>query len=178
MCKFWNKLSGKEYQSSAKVVDGNLIISLPDAINPIVWRMELGNIKASAMEVRANDNNHLLTLKTPKGEVHDIAPFETREAAVSALMRISNALEKAEGQIAPAPAYHAESAGDANRPYKQKRSWKWVWMVGAGLLLFYILYALIASVPVSTSATSSAPRGSQQEESGVPMSADDYLRGF
>lgn len=178
MCRFWKKFNGGHYQSSAKVVDGNLIISLPDAINPIVWRMELGNIKASAMEVRANDNNHLLTLKTPKGEVHDIAPFETREAAVTALMRVSHALEKAEGQMASVSPRNSYIPEHPNGVYKKSNTKKWVWGIVASLAILYVLYALTASVPVNTTAITSGTPSPAQGESGVPLSADEYLRGF
>ena len=108
MCNFFKKWG--QYESTAKVVDGNLILNLPDAINPVIWRMELGNVKASALEVRANDNLFLLALKTPKGEVHDIAPFENRDRAVYALMQVSHALGKAEGKMTPPPATIMQAA--------------------------------------------------------------------
>ena len=87
--------------SSAKVVDGNLIISLFDAINPVVWRMELGSVKASAMEVKPQsaDGSFMLILKTPRGDVHEVAPFTRRDDAVAALMSISDALQEAQGQM-------------------------------------------------------------------------------
>lgn len=178
MCKFWNRLNGEKYQSSAKVVDGNLIISLPDAINPIVWRMELGNVKASAMEVRANDNNHLLILKTPKGETHEIAPFEDKSSAVNALMRISHALEKAEGQMNAPMAYEPTSALTA--PHTKARKWdlKKLFTVLAILLLVYFVYVLASSAPVATQQSTSSLSSGNAAESGVPQSADEYLRGF
>ena len=178
MCKFWNRLNGGKHQSSAKVVDGNLIISLPDAINPIVWRMELGNIKASAMEVRANDNNHLLTLKTPKGEVHDIAPFETREAAVTALMRVSHALEKAEGHMVSGSSHSTNAPAHSDQNPKRSNSKKWVWAIIIALVIVYLLYALTTSVPMTANTATSDTSSPSQGESGVPLSADEYLRGL
>ena len=41
-----------KYTSSAKIVDGILVLSLPDAIHPVVWQMELGQSKSSALEIR------------------------------------------------------------------------------------------------------------------------------
>src|SRR5690606_21303301 len=56
------------YAASASVVDGTLIISLPDAITPVVWRFALGQAKASALEVRPQDDGtFMLLLKTPRG---------------------------------------------------------------------------------------------------------------
>ena len=66
MALFINKLTGG-FSASAKVVDGTLILSLPDAISPVVWRMELGHAKSSAIEVREQDNGtFMLTLKTAR----------------------------------------------------------------------------------------------------------------
>lgn len=172
MCGFWNKLSNK-HGSSAKVVDGNLILSLPDAITPVVWRMELGSVRASALEVRAtNDNTYLLALKTPKGDVHDIAPFDTRDKALNALMNVSHALQGAEGKMnavsagtAPQMAYAAQKSGGAL---------KWVLAIGGILVVLYVLASLFTTSPApetTNATTNSAP-------SGVPVPADQILRGF
>ena len=69
MTMLWKK-TNTDFESSAKVVDGNLILSLPDAINPVVWRMELGSVKASAMEVKkdAADGTFTLSQKLRKGK--------------------------------------------------------------------------------------------------------------
>ncbi|HEY8189211.1 MAG TPA: hypothetical protein VIF12_00890, partial [Micavibrio sp.] len=75
------------YSASASVVDGALILSLPDALTPIVWRLELGQTRASALEVRdREDGSFMLLLKTPRGDVNDIAAFSSRGRAVAALM--------------------------------------------------------------------------------------------
>ena len=72
-------------RASAKVVDGKLILSLPDALTPVVWQMDLAHAKASALEVRCNNeamNAYTLTLKTPKGETIEVAAFDERENAM------------------------------------------------------------------------------------------------
>ena len=65
-----------DFVPKAKVVDGVLILSLPDADSPVVWRMELGKTKASAIEVRAENDNgetvHALIVKTPQSDVYKI----------------------------------------------------------------------------------------------------------
>ncbi len=184
----WKK-NTDSHTSSAKVVDGNLILSLPDAINPIVWRMELGSVKASALEVRshANDGTFLLTLKTPKGDVHDIAPYATRESAVGALMRVSSALQSAEGKIAPvSTATGGEAAGGytaAARPAVPAGTvLKWL-LAFAGVILLVILFAYLSSLaPTTPSGPDGVPASGygaeDNAESGVPESADRMLRGF
>lgn len=188
MTALWKK-SNDTYESSAKVVDGNLIISLPDALNPIVWRMELGSVKASALEVRPNsaDGTFMLSLKTPKGEVHDIAPFTSKDIAVRALMRVSSALQSAGGRMTAPSIASASTAQDM--PSKP------VFSAGTGPASFKWIFALIGVIVViflfsqmSTMARQYALSGNSQPESaaktgtssnsGVALSAEDELRGF
>lgn len=189
MTNIWKK-GANDYESSAKVVDGNLIISLPDAVNPIVWRMELGSVKASALEVRAHasDGTFLLLLKTPKGDIHEIAPFAAKDTAVTALMRVSSAMQGAEGRLAPATASIATTPLHAPQPVFHKPDTgavKWL-LALAGVLALIFLFAYLAKsspslegagVPMADTATSTAT-GAPNSESGLPQSADDMLRGF
>ncbi len=179
MCKFWNR---NKYESSAKVVDGNLILTLPDAMNPVIWRMELGNVKSSALEVRANDNHFLLALKTPKGDVHDIAPYENRERALHALMQVSHALGKAEGKMASPSAAGPTQILQAT-PVKNSSGFKWLIALGAVIVLIFLFSYLSSMTPrdevlgTPTSLDTTSP-ATDNSESGVPLSADQYLRGF
>ncbi|PZQ46638.1 MAG: hypothetical protein DI551_04835 [Micavibrio aeruginosavorus] len=174
-----------DYTSSAKVVDGNLILSLPDAINPVVWRMELGSVKASALEVRPHtDGTFLLSLKTPKGEVHDIAPFTTRESAITALMRVSAAMQGAQGRMSPftspatAPQTHAQPASSD----RKGGGLKWIGALAA-VIIVIVLFAYLSSLAPVTQAgagtveSATSLTGEPHVESGVPQSADQVLRG-
>ena len=118
------------YASSASVVDGTLILSLPDALAPVVWRMDLGHVKSSALEVRdQSDGTFMLTLKTPREDIHNIAPFATRAQAVRALMAVSRAMEQGHGQIKPAAALPANDdatgAVVAAASVRKKEHGKW-----------------------------------------------------
>lgn len=183
MNSLWKK-TGDAYESTAKVVDGNLILSLPDAINPIVWRMELGSVKASALEVKAHstDGTYLLSLKTPKGEVHDIAPFHTRDLAVRALMRVSSALQGAHGKIAPVTLVTASAAAQPVKTDKSDASaMKWLLALG-GVLAVIFLFAYSSSLTpkskTSANVEASGDMATSKEPSGVPQSADELLRGM
>lgn len=179
----WKKCIGN-YESSAKIVDGNLILSLPDALNPVVWRMELGNVKTSALEVRAvaNDETFMLALKTPKGDVHDIAPFGSREKAVSALMCVSNAMQNAHGRMSapviPMPSFAANAQAFVN-PKQGSPAYKWLFALG-GVLLVILLFSYIGSIaPRSADIEITNTNGTEAEgESGVPQSANQILKGF
>ena len=82
---------------SANVVDNSLVLSLPNAINPVVWRMELAKAKMSAIEIREDKlGDFTLILKTPKGDSNEIARFNDKSDALKGLGAISSAMSKAE----------------------------------------------------------------------------------
>lgn len=92
--------------STAKVVDGRLVLSLTDAQKPVVWQFDLSVAKSSAIELReTNGGDTTLVLKTATQDAHDIATYDSHEKAVRALMAISRAMERAQGQM------HAPQAG-------------------------------------------------------------------
>lgn len=180
MNALWKKNTAT-YESSAKVVDGNLIISMPDALNPVVWRMELGSVKASALEVRGHGENgqHMLFLKTPKGDIHDIAPFDTKEKAVNALMHVSAALQSAQGKIMPMTV-PTSPVNVAERPANEKdgnsSGYKWLMALG-GLLLVIFLFAYLSSL-TTPQPVNGAAAGRADTSAGTSESANDVLRGF
>lgn len=181
------KLAARKTQSnsSARVVDGKLILSYPEALTPVVWQMDLSDAKASALEVRETPKGITLVLKTLKGETVEIAPFATKGEAVAALMAAAKALEGAHGQIRIASAANNDSSpGAYGAPVKKRHPWT----AGIlGVLLILILMFIWASLaprpPVSidgASNTSAAPGAGpnsfgQKEENGVPLSADEFL---
>lgn len=193
MAALWNK-NDCNFESSARVVDGNLIISLPDALNPVVWRMELGSVKASALEVRpSNEGTFMLSLKTPKGEVHDVAPFDSRERAVKALMRVSGALQNAGGKMTAAPALAVAAPGISTAqdvpsgPVLESTGsspFKWLIALGCVVVVIFLFSKMsnLAQEYAVNKQTDGQPAtsitGSPSSESGVPQSANDVLRGF
>jgi hypothetical protein len=179
------KSTGKN-NSSARVVDGKLILSYPEALTPVVWQMDLAQAKASALEVRETKGNFSLVLKTAKGETVEVAPFATKDEAVAALMAAARALENAHGQIRPASVAANESNGVAlSMPVRGKSSRLKTGLLGIGLIivLLFIWTSLaprpprsLSSGSPSASSAGSAPQSfGQQEENGVPLSADEFL---
>lgn len=184
MASFISKLTGG-FTSSAAIVDGTLILSLPDAVSPVVWRMELGHVRASAIEVRAQDDGiFMLTLKTPKGDVNDIAPYASRARALAALMAVSRAMERAQGQILRA-AHDGTAEGGAARAVqvRPQEGFRPIHLLTgiAGLALVVILIGLLSSMgpqapsisPASGTAGSGSAAGSVP--AGEAVSADDFL---
>lgn len=177
-----------ETNASANVVDGKLILSLPDALSPVVWQMDLTQAKASALEVLHNEDKeqHSLNLKNPKGETIEIAVFEERNHAVEGLMAASGALENAQGQIRPGGT-NTNGATNTTPRVQTKNApqnirGKWIGAILA-LVVLFILFTIWSSIvprPIGTSTSGTASTGSvsnPQESSGVPVSADDFLRG-
>ncbi len=170
---------------SVKVVDGKLIMSFPDAITPVLWQMDLSEAKASALEVHEDEENksHTLTLKTPRGEAVGIASFEERSHAVDGLMAASRALESAHGHIRPGANPPAQNGKQTPAPHQTHTPGKGKWVgVIIGIAFIFVLMTLWgtlvprSSTGLSTASTSFGGSGAQNA-TGVPVSADDFLRG-
>jgi len=166
------------YVSSAKVVDGALILSLPDAISPVVWRMDLSSVKSSALEVRdQKDGTFMLTLKTPRDDVTNIAPFTDKAVAVRALMAVSHALETGHGNIIKTASSSAMSGGEISQPRYNPPAApvdggmaKWVSGIAAVLVLFVLIGVLAHQTPSSRSFNGTSP-GTGATASAVPSSS-------
>lgn len=187
MMKLLEQMSG-DIRSSAKVVDGALILSLPDAVSPVVWRWNLGEAKASAIEVREGDNGHYtLILKTPRGDVQEIAPFDNKAKAMNALLAVSRAMENAHSNASYIVSNDGDKSGAAHIAAPLPRSQggdgkKLLTGIGA-VVLIIVLFTWLGSVApkrmdtnISAGASATAT-GNASESSGVPVSADAFLSG-
>ncbi len=180
----------KETEASANVVDGKLVLSLPDALSPVVWQMDLAQAKASALEVVHNEETgqHTLSLKTPKGEKIEVAVFDQRSHAVEGLMAASGALENAHGHIRAADSGAQTAGKKPHKPahnaahHRQKNTRGRLMGTALALVILFILFTIWSSVvphPVDTgfNTASNETSSSPQNSSGVPVSADAFLRG-
>ncbi|MCC6598017.1 MAG: hypothetical protein IT559_04440 [Alphaproteobacteria bacterium] len=160
--------------ASAHVVDGRLILSLPLAIRPIVWQMDLSQTKSSALEVREADEGktHILVLKTPRGETVEIAPFANKNDAIEGLMAVTGAFENAQGQMQPNnTANNASVTTVQGRPPAAKGHGKWL----AAILILILTGTLFLLWTSPTGPASQTPID-PQNTAGVPLSADAYLQ--
>ena len=174
-------LKNKKSYSQAEIVDSHLVLSLLDAQEPKVWRMELDKIGTASFEIKQsqNEDETKLILKPKKGTAEIIATYDTKEAALNALSMASQALQNQTcarkiSKSAPANTNSAEVSEN------QKR-WVGV-LVGAFVVIGLYMY-LSSLMPkenlgfgnTSVSTNSTAP---VQERTGVPVSADEFLGGF
>lgn len=192
----FKKLIGQLSTSSAEVIDNHLVLSFPEAIEPIVWRMSLDKIGSASFEVKQDSNSEQtkLILKPKKGTTEIIACFSTKKEAVEALMVSSKALQHSSSTP---PSSHQEkvivqNSQDPNEshetvvikktsPTSEKQKW-FIALLGALIVigLYYYLISLIPETiqdfnnPASATSISSNPT----ESTGVPVSADDFLGSF
>ena len=176
--------------TQAKVVDGKLILSCPGALTPVVWQMDLSGAASSAFEVKEDTaNNQILLTSRKQGaqKIETIAPFAKKEEAVQALMATSRALENAHGHMTMATETVTTTGAaqpqivHAHAPAK-KSSWGKIALALMGIIIIFVLIGMIQSMKnyspgsMAGSTSGTAASGGAQSESGVPMSADDFLR--
>lgn len=166
----------------AKVVNGKLVLSLPEAETPVVWQMDLGKAQSAAFTVVENKDKNVfnLVLKTEDGRVDEIAPFQLKAEAVDALMQTSQALQNADHGAADART--SSRKGDAAGGAKKNDTIGAVLAVILVILLLGIWYISAARTnlndvggvsPVASNASNSA--GGVRDTNGVAVSADDFL---
>ena len=162
------------YKSSAKVVDGKLVLSFPNAINPVVWQMDSQDVKASALEVNDNKKSgYDLMLKTLKGESVHVASFEKKDEALEGLMAASRAMERGNKTMG------SGFTNDGSSSFRGKGFLKGMLFVIGALVVIFVLMNILASVTLRAGGgVSGLERAavSAPTQSGVPVSADDFLR--
>ncbi len=183
-------------RNSARVIDGKLVLSFPNALSPVLWQFDLCQVKASALEVLKSGEKGdacFLQLRTARGETQKIAEFETMEEGRGALLIVSRAMEKARGRIRCRP----ESDNNASSAAAAPRHGFWGGFlrflgVLAGLFLIWLLVSYLYSLYYtpqisaemlgrSSSQSESSYRGGPafpgagNGEAGVPMDADAFL---
>lgn len=180
----------KDKTFNVTIVDGKLILSLPDACDPVVWQMDLEKAQSAAFSVKENkkDKRFALVLRSDQGASEDIAEFEDKASAVDVLMETSSVMQGAHGRIKGGGA-----ALDVQKSHVAAASRGSGGSDKAGAVLAVILvvillgiWAMSASIPdkiggaavagssASSSGSASAPT-SARESSGVAVSADDFL---
>ena len=174
---------------SACVVDGTLVLTLPDAVSPVIWRFDLGQAKASAIEVRTEEDGMVsrLILKTPKGEVNEIALYASRAAAVNALMAIGRAMGAAQSRARfHTPSNDASAMGgeavERAAPAARRGMGRAATAFVAAALVVALMFAILNIGPRRVGddgmASSIAPAtgAGGADGAGVPVSADSFLR--
>lgn len=187
MTSFLKNMTQKS-QASADVVDGYLILSLPHAIDAVVWRMALDKIGTAVFEIKQDDKTEIskLILKPKKGTAEIIATFNTKEEAIDALMKASHALQSGSTKSPAEPAAE-KTASPSNKishtpQQNSAESKRWLIALFGALAVIGLYYYLTTLIPKQAigfeNNTSAVATSSPQNTVGVPVSADDFLSGF
>lgn len=88
----FKRLFDQTPKPTARVVGRDLVVSLPNAIKPCVWKTDLEEIKSALFEVDLENAAYQLVMKDGQGKKEVINTYEEKEDAVDALNIISKAL--------------------------------------------------------------------------------------
>lgn len=154
---------------SAKITGDTLVISLPNAIDPVVWRMDMGNVREAALEVRKEKTGYSLILKKPGNDQTGIAAFDSKEEAGDALIVISQALQQNTKPARSQQDRHPVATMPTQAPGRS-----WLWLIPLGLIVLAVFLLSRSTDMLSVEYT---PPGDavQSGETGVPLSADQVL---
>jgi len=169
---------------SATVADNHLVLSLPNAVEPVIWRMALDKIGSATFEVKkaTKDNQYNLKLKKTKTTSETIASFDSKEDAIDALNAASDAfhgqatatLANANNNVTAHTDTHSNQASGGGK--------KWIFALVAALVVIGLYMYMTSLIPdvnegigKSPSQASSAPAAVTPQSTGVPVSADDFL---
>ncbi len=177
-------LKNKKLTSSAEVVNDHLVLSLPNAEEPVVWRMALKDMGTASFEIKPvkNSNVHKLVLKPKKGTAEIIAPFQDKDTALEALIKASDALQSG-GTSKKNNGAANETENVTATPQQKTRSGsnKWLYLL-LGLGIVIGLYAFLSNQAPNRIGTLTATQNTADtnvnSEVGIPLSADDYFKDF
>ncbi len=167
----------KKTASSIKIVDGKLILSLPDAKEPVVWQMDLTQAQAAAFTVKEDKKAKIFNLvfKTQGEKQETIAPFDDKQSAIDVLMETSEVMQNAQGKI-------QSNASTTATPEKEKGDKLGAVLAVILIILLFLSWTVFSSAPQKFGGMESIEAGSYgsatgnpREAAGVPVSADDFL---
>jgi len=175
-------LNKKNVTSSAEVVDKHLILSLPNATEPVVWRMALDKIGTASFEVKQikKSEAHKLVLKPKKGNAEQIASFENKDTALSALIDASTAMQSCEKRD---DVVHEQKTTTALPQAGERKSYKWLYLFLSFLVVIALYIYMAKQIPNKINNFGSAAETALQTDTtssqiGVPLSADDFLNNL
>jgi len=181
----------------AKVNDGFLNVTLTSATKPCVWRLELDKAKTAAFEITEGDEGlHALTIKAPRKALETIGSFKEQSDAFDALLAISDALNTSQTSAAPQISDEQaklETSDAPSKKAKEKQEMKPQAVNSSNsngltvallstIIVFGLLYYFWSQVlPTTQVFETQVIQGTNIDPAnqiGVPMSADDMLKGF
>lgn len=166
-------------ENSVTIKSNKLVCSLPLASDPVVWTMDLEAYNSCSFEVKKSGKKFVLVMKNDAGERHDIAKFDDKDDAVKTLIEVTEALENT--QNTKSKNTKNKTKPEDSRKTKNRLLTVMI-LVGFILLITYMWGNAIRNVVVINdrevlSASSAGTNLPASQQSGVPVSADDFLSG-
>lgn len=182
---------------SARITDGKLVLSLPDAVTPVMWVIDLNADKTVLLRVAEAENNQYVLQKTNRGAkpdaIEDIAYYTRKGKAIRALTKATEAMDRNERTAAKG------IPGALWSWTKTIITWAVLlvlfayWMIGTSFgsgLLLALISLRDGGVPVITFEDTAQPQlqppltppntvtpgATNPDAVGVPMSAEDFLQ--
>jgi len=187
-------LTGR-YGPSAKVTDGRLVLSLPDAETPALWIMDLNDAATSVMRLE-NDKQGFFVIKKHSGKAvaETVAVYRDRKAGERALVKATYALEKARDLgVRKAIDGRPVIIRPASRLARAFNIFLFIWFVlhitGGDTMMYNLFFtSRLDQRAAAIGAVERAQADAQPQQqaapaapvtaksTGVPMSADDFLK--
>ena len=161
------------HKPQAEIAGDQMVLSLPDAMTPVVWMIDMKQTGSFFVRVE-DDKNGLFILQKLSGSgknliVEDIAYYERKDKAVRAMTLIGDSLKN-----------------PSRRP-KRGGFLKTLGLFLLSLVVFFILFLLFlyalgngwmdfgSQETVQPTVQEAPIVGSSPDHVGVPLSADDFL---
>jgi hypothetical protein len=151
----------KKTATKASVVDNALIVSFFSAVEPRLWRVEMGQISNASFEVRESQGKFILALKPANAAAEDVSVFPDRDKAVDALEAVTTALMQG----------RQCSMTGRGAWFWVKKLLKYVLILFAILFVINFIVAIKNGPPVHSGGNITAPA----VRSGVPVPADQLF---
>ncbi len=166
----------------ANINDGFLIITLTKSNTPVVWRLELEKAKVAAFEIHEQEEKHALSIKVARKAIETIGVFNAQEEAMEALLSISNTLQNTSQTANKTIATTAQSATSTPQTKASKNNRTVIALLATFLVLGLFYYYWGRLMPTTqvfeTQTISSTGNSNPATQTGVPVSADELLKGF
>lgn len=187
MC-LWGFLTGR-YGPTAKVADGRLVLSLPDAETPVVWVMDLMDAATSVIRLESDKQGFSVLKKYGgKGAAETVAVYRSRKKAENALVKAAHALEKAkDSRLHVGPNAQPVIIRPASLIGRVFTFFLYVWFAVYLGMMMYGYLGMFLGMDAASQAVQQSMLQQQQDtakpapqpapvQDGMPMSADEFLK--
>ena len=169
------------HSASAKVADGRLILSLPDAETPVLWVMDLDEAATAVIRLEVDkQGNNILKKYGAKAAVETVAVYHRRKDAENALVKASAALENARNtRLRVGPNSQPVIVRPASLISRLFTTFLYIWFVvylSSALLGMFTGHTIQQPPQNNTTAATTTPDQKDMDAAGVPLSADDFLK--